>query len=144
MYLIINGNQHKCTRRIHEKDTVKFLGVSPAVELDNLSGTVQMFRDDGFLLSEDRVEKYQRKTMTGTLLVMTNKPVPVPEDPTKKPEYRLSMLEAENAELKEHLAETDEVAIELYEASLAQEAINAEQDEAIIEIYETMEAMNNG
>ena len=46
--------------------------------------------------------------------------------------------------LAENLAEADEIAIELYEASLAQEAINAEQDEAIIEIYEMMEATNNG
>lgn len=53
-------------------------------------------------------------------------------------------LIAENKALTSQLAETDEVAIELYEASLTQEAINAEQDEAIIEIYEAMEVMNNG
>ena len=144
MYLIINGNKHTVSRRIYSKDTIKFMTVSPAVDLETLTGSIQMFRDDGFRLSEDAVENYQRKTMTGTLLVLTNKPEPVPEDPTIKPEYRLSMLEAENKTIAEHLAETDEIAIELYEASLAQEAINAEQDEAIIEIYETMEAMNNG
>lgn len=143
MYLIINGNKHTCSKRIVSKQEIRYLTVSPAVDLDKLSGTIQMYRDDGFMLSEDSVDKYERKTMTGTLLIMTNKPVPVPEDPTKKPEYRLSVLETENKELAEHLAETDEVAIELYEASLAQEAINAEQDEAIIEIYETMEALNN-
>lgn len=144
MYLIINGNKHTCSKRVVKKNEIRFLTVSPAVDLDKLSGTIQMYRDDGFMLSEDSVDKYERKTMTGTLLIMTNKPVPVPEDQTKKPEYRLSMLEAENRDLKEHLAETDEVAIELYEAALAQEAINAEQDEAIIEIYETMEVMSNG
>ena len=144
MYLIINGNKHTCSRRIASKKEIRFLTVSPAVDLDALSGTIQMYRDDGFMLSEDSVEKYQRKSMTGTLLIMTNKPEPVPEDHTKKPEYRLSILEVENRELKDRLAETDEIAIDLYEASLAQEAINAEQDEAIIEIYETMEAMNNG
>ena len=46
--------------------------------------------------------------------------------------------------LAENLAETDEMAIELFEANLAQSAINAEQDEAIIEIYEMMEVANNG
>ena len=46
--------------------------------------------------------------------------------------------------MKIQLAESDEIAIELYEANLAQEAINAEQDEAIIEIYEKMEGTNNG
>lgn len=56
----------------------------------------------------------------------------------------IDKLISKNKELESHLAETDEVAIELYEASLAQEAINAEQDEAIIEIYEAMEVMSNG
>ena len=56
----------------------------------------------------------------------------------------LDDLTAENMALNEHLAETDEVAIDLFEASLAQEEINAEQDEAIITIYEMMEGINNG
>ena len=52
--------------------------------------------------------------------------------PEKKPRHtplsnRVSNIEAQ-------LAESDEIAIDLYEANLAQEAINAEQDEAIIEI----------
>lgn len=62
-------------------------------------------------------------------------PEPVEEQPT---------LDERVTALEEQLAETDEVAIELYEASLAQEAVNAEQDEAIIEIYETMEGLLNG
>lgn len=53
-------------------------------------------------------------------------------------------LAAENAALAEQLAETDEAAIELYEATLTMEAVNAEQDEAIIEIYELMEGNING
>lgn len=93
MYLVINGNRHTCSKRIVSKQEIRFLTVSPAVDLDKLSGKIQMFRDDGFLLSEDIVDKYERKTMTGTLLIMTNKPVPIPEDYTKKPEYRLSALE---------------------------------------------------
>lgn len=38
--------------------------------------------------------------------------------------------------LEEQLAESDEVAMALYEASVAQEAVNAEQDEAILGLYE--------
>lgn len=56
----------------------------------------------------------------------------------------LEALRAENEALREQLAETDEAAIELYEVSMAQEAVNAEQDEAIIEIYEAMEGIING
>lgn len=42
------------------------------------------------------------------------------------------------------LAETDEIAISLYETTLMQDIINNEQDLAIIEIYEAMGGMNNG
>lgn len=56
----------------------------------------------------------------------------------------INVLDGKSAEHTDHLAEVDEIAIELYEANLALEAINAEQDEAIIEIYEIMEAANNG
>ena len=48
------------------------------------------------------------------------------------------------SEVEQTLAETDEMAIDLFEANLAQSAINAEQDEAIIEIYEMMEVANHG
>ena len=46
--------------------------------------------------------------------------------------------------LAEQLAETDEAAIELYEANLALEQVNADQDEAIIEIYEMIGETTNG
>ena len=142
MYLIINGTRHTVSRRICQGHTIKYLTVSPKVE--DISGTAKLFRDDGFLLAEDNLDSFERKSMTGTLLVVTNKPVPQPIDQRTTPEYRLSVLEAENKEMAEHLAETDEIAIDLFEASLAQEAINAEQDEAIIEIYEMMEVASNG
>lgn len=41
--------------------------------------------------------------------------------------------------LTRQLAETDEAAIELYEANLILKEHNAEQDEAIIQLYEQME-----
>lgn len=42
------------------------------------------------------------------------------------------------AELEAQLAESDEAAIALYEAQIAQGAIDAEQDEAILELYELL------
>lgn len=51
------------------------------------------------------------------------------EDPVIPMEERLACLETQ-------LALVDETAIELYEASLAQEEINAAQDDALIELYE--------
>jgi len=144
MYLLINDNKYTVSRRIKEKDTLKFLSVSPNPE--NITGNIEMYRDDGFLLSTDNIDDYKKVSYTGTLLKLTN----VTEDNKVKPTItqilgnRIGALEIEKAVMAERLAETDEIAIELYEAGLAQEAINAEQDEAIIEIYETMEALTNG
>jgi len=83
MYLIINGNKHTVSKRIYETDTIKYLTVEPKVE--NVSGVIQMYRDDGFLMCEDNADGYERKTHIGTLLTMTNKPVPVPVEPNFEP-----------------------------------------------------------
>lgn len=144
MYLLINDNKYTVSRRIKEKDTLKFLSVFPNPE--NITGNIEMYRDDGFLLSTDNIDDYKKVSYTGTLLKLTN----ITELPKTTPTItqilgsRIAVLEEKNASISERLAETDEIAIELYEAGLAQEAINAEQDEAIIDIYELMEAMNNG
>lgn len=57
---------------------------------------------------------------------------------------QLDMLNRNASYLEQELAETDEAAIELYEANLTLEQHNAEQDEAIIEIYELMGGLTNG
>ena len=137
MYLLINDNKYTVSRRIKEKDTLKFLSVSPNPE--NITGNIEMYRDDGFLLSTDNIDDYKKVSYTGTLLKLTNITKMYKTTPTIT-----QILGSRIGELEERLAETDEIAIELYEAGLAQEAINAEQDEAIIDIYELMEAMNNG
>lgn len=77
MFLMINDKRYSVSRRIKQGDTVKYLSVSPSVE--DISGTVKLFRDDGLLLSEDNAEDYTRRFMVGTLLTMTNQPEPMPE-----------------------------------------------------------------
>ena len=57
--------------------------------------------------------------------------VPVPTKPEKIP----TMAERVEA-LEEAVALTDEIAIELFEAQVVQEEINAAQDDALIELYE--------
>lgn len=79
MYLNINNNRHYCTRRIVKPQSVTFIGVEP--EPEEISGTIEMYRDDGFLMSEDDTAGYERKEFSGTVLVLTNEPVP-PEPPT--------------------------------------------------------------
>ena len=84
MYLKIGNKQYSVSKRILTKSTLKFLSVKPEPN-GKVSGTIQMYRDDGFLLSEDTVEDYARQIYTGTVLTLTNKPEPVPV-PTPAPE----------------------------------------------------------
>lgn len=79
MYLMIGGNQYTVSRRIVTGDSVKFLTVTP--EPEEVSGAVEMYRDDGFLLSTDSAADYERTEYSGTVLTLTNAPVPVPVDP---------------------------------------------------------------
>jgi hypothetical protein len=58
--------------------------------------------------------------------------------------HEVSSTKENAAELATQLAETDEAAIELYEANMILEEANAEQDEAIIEIYEMIGELTNG
>lgn len=74
MYLIINGNKHSVSRRIVTLDTIQYLTVKPAIK--SVSGVIQMYRNDGFLLSEDNADNFAHQTYSGTLLTLTNKPVP--------------------------------------------------------------------
>ena len=79
MYLIINNNQYTVTRRIVSSDTLKYLGVTPGP--GEVTGTIEMHRDDGFLLSEDDADNYERQSYSGTLLTLTNRPEPTPPEP---------------------------------------------------------------
>lgn len=83
MYLIINGNKYSVSKRIVTTDTIKYLTVKPRPE--NITGTIAMYRDDGFLMSEDKVADYERNTYSGTLLTLTNKPVVVPVPVEREP-----------------------------------------------------------
>lgn len=79
MYLVINGTRHTVSRRIvsRNRDTIKYLSVSP--EPAELTGTIQMYHNNGDLLSEDVCENYSRRFVTGALVTLTNQPKPEPE-----------------------------------------------------------------
>jgi hypothetical protein len=60
-------------------------------EPTTVSGTIGMYRNDGFLMSEDNAGKFARKVYSGTVLLLTNLPepsiepfVPEPEPPSAK------------------------------------------------------------
>lgn len=79
MYLKIGNNQFTVTRRIKTGDTLKYLGVTP--DPGEVTGTIEMHRDDGFLFSEDNASDYARQSYSGTLLTLTNLPEPTPPEP---------------------------------------------------------------
>ncbi len=91
MFLSINGKIHSVSKRIVKGETIKYLSVTPAVE--EIAGKIQMFRDDGFLLSEDNADNYARKSYVGTLLQISNDPEPVPVTPQPTVEQRVTALE---------------------------------------------------
>lgn len=80
MYLMINGNRHSVSRRIATKDTVKFLTVEPKPEI--ISGNIQMYENNGFLISEDNADNFLRSIYSGTLLMLTDVPEPKPVKPS--------------------------------------------------------------
>ena len=92
MFLMINSKtRHSVSKRIVKGKTIKYLSVSPAPE--EITGKIQMFRDDGFLLSEDNADDYARKSYVGTLLQISNDPEPVPVTPQPTVEQRVAALE---------------------------------------------------
>lgn len=90
MYLMINNARHECSRRIVSSDTIKYLSVTPAVE--DISGKAQLFRDDGFLMAEDNLDSFERKSMVGTTLTVTNAPE-VTDEPRLSIESRVAAIE---------------------------------------------------
>lgn len=90
MYIKIGDNQYPCTRRIVTGDIIKYLSVTP--NPGEVTGKIQMYRDDGFLMSEDNADDYARQTYAGTIFTLTNKPEPVPV-PTPAPEPQATRAE---------------------------------------------------
>ena len=91
MFLMINSTRHKCTKRIVKGKTIRYTGVAPAVT--KITGLIQMFRDDGFLLSEDNADDYERKSFAGSLLQLSNDPESVATTPQPTVEQRVTALE---------------------------------------------------
>lgn len=89
MYLLISNNQYPVSRRRVTSQSAVYSGVN--TEPNPLEGTIQMFRDDGFLMSEDVVENYLRHTYSAPVhddegqviavgvLTLTNLPEPEPQ-----------------------------------------------------------------
>lgn len=99
MYLMINENRHKVVRRYFPKgrDEVRYLGVEPEVE--EAGGVISMYRDDGFLLSQDDVSNYARQSFNGGTLMLTNEPEeePVEPEPSETEQMAAAIREGVNS-----------------------------------------------
>lgn len=89
MYLLINNTQYPVARRRVTSQSVVYSEVN--TEPENLSGVIQMYSNEGFLLSEDNVSDYLRHTyqaptygeegeiLSYGILTLTNLPEPEPQ-----------------------------------------------------------------
>ena len=76
MYLLINGSRYTVSRRIKRDDTLKFLDVTP--DPGEVDGIILMYRNDGFLLSQDNTADYTRQEYSNDVYTLTNQPEPEP------------------------------------------------------------------
>lgn len=90
MYLQIGENRHSVRRRIVYEDAIVYLSVTPKPEL--ITGSIQMCRDDGFVLAEDHASDYSRQIYTGTRLTLTNA-AEVSSQPKSPPEPQATRAE---------------------------------------------------
>ena len=72
MYLKIGNETYSVSRRMFNGETLTFLSVLP--DPGEVVGDVLMYRDDGFLLSQDSAESYARQEYNGDVLKFTNRP----------------------------------------------------------------------
>lgn len=94
MYLQIGESQYSVKRRIVYEDAVVYLSVTP--EPGEVAGTIQLCRDDGFVLAEDHVSDYSRQIYNGTRLTLTNAEEisPQPKSPPEPQATRAETLAA--------------------------------------------------
>ena len=74
MYLTINNQNYPLRRRRLTSQSVTYYGMTEMPE--TVSGTITMYRDDGFEMSTDDADSYARQVKSGTVLVLTNEPEP--------------------------------------------------------------------
>ena len=74
MYLTINNQNYPLRHRKLTAQSVTYFGMTEMPE--TVSGTITMYRDDGFEMSTDDVDSYARQVKSGTVLTLTNEPEP--------------------------------------------------------------------
>lgn len=87
MYIMIQEKKYTLTSRKVFSTCIKYYSLNPIPsDPDNITGIISMYRDDGFLLSEDNADNYLRKYISGSVLTLTNEPEPPDPGPEPDPE----------------------------------------------------------
>ena len=91
MYLVINNENYSLTRRKLMNNSVTYYGMTEMPE--TVSGTITMYRDDGFEMSVDDADSYARQVKSGTVLVLTNEPEPpAPPEPQIRDDEAVAII----------------------------------------------------
>lgn len=89
MYIKFSGdadNKFTLKKRIVTEYTVRYIGVEPMPS--KIQGTISVYTDSGYLLSEDKVEDFSRYEINGSTFIITNLPEPEPQpEPEPPPTY---------------------------------------------------------
>lgn len=84
---MIQEKKYTLTSRKVFSTSIKYYSLNPIPsDPNNITGIISMYRDDGFLLSEDNADNYLRKYISGSVLTLTNEPEPPDPGPEPDPE----------------------------------------------------------
>ena len=86
MKLKINSKEYSCRARVQKEQRVDFIAVTPALDNDDLVGSIETYNDDGVLIALDLVGAYQRAYVVGAIITLTSEPVLA--DPELVEQYR--------------------------------------------------------
>ncbi len=84
MYIKTNGKTYPCASYAPGELETRYRLTGEAMP-ETLGETVELYRDDGFVLATQRVADYARWELAGGALTLTNRPVPGPA-PEPEPE----------------------------------------------------------
>lgn len=90
MYIETNGAKYPNVRRYASGEAISYTGAS-LVGLENL-GTVDVYRDDGFLLMTDDATQYPFKTITNGYILLRKTE---PQEPQISDDEALSIITGE-------------------------------------------------
>lgn len=84
---MIQEKKYTLTSRKVFSTSINYYSLNPIPsDPNNITGIISMYRDDGFLLSEDNANDYLRKYISGSVLTLTNEPEPPDPGPEPDPE----------------------------------------------------------